>query len=378
MATTIAHEQSLCIRSFDRLCEALGNGNSGYSSQLRMSSILDEYGRFNVWSGNIGAHQVGRVSLDHRLREADHVKEQVIRLLQYLRETLDDGNVDLMCISTKSNFLTIYQATSIVDGSRLPYEDVCSSSESESSEEEMPPGTMTTDSKLPQDINSLGTELQQLMHGIGKITANLFKLSTMIRKGNVSHDRLLKSSKIDVSYYESYDIQHAKNWFPSANERLTDRMGKAISRRRQYLKYREQHHEKLAVPFTDSTTSDLPAEDREQVPNFESVPRSKTPTGQQSTGCATSTRNQASVIQSTNASTLMPSKVPEPVNLDVDVYSEADTQTSHATSVAGEDKLRVPPPPESSRDGRDFECPYCYTICRLNGKEEWQRRREWK
>lgn len=91
MATTIAQEHGLCTRSFNRLCEASGNENSQYGSQIRGSQVLDEYGRFNVWSGNIGAHQVGRVSLDYRLREADHVKDQIIKMLQYLRENLDDG-----------------------------------------------------------------------------------------------------------------------------------------------------------------------------------------------------------------------------------------------------------------------------------------------
>lgn len=217
-----------------------------------------------------------------------------------------------------------------------------------------------------------------MQHGITKIIANLYKLSTMIRKGNVSHDRLLKSSKIDVSYYEPYDLQHAKNRFPLASAELTDRMGKFISRRRQYLKYREKHHEKLSVLFPASgSTEDYPRK-HEEILKMDVMALSRDPTVQHSTAQGTGGRNPTSVIQSTNASTLIPSKLPEPVDLDVDAYSEADTQTSHATSVTGEEKLRVPPPPESSRDGRDFECPYCYTICRLNGNEEWQRRREWK
>lgn len=238
--------------------------------------------------------------------------------------------------------------------------------------------TSTAESKPAQGLEFFGTELQQLVQGIGKIIANLFKLSTMIRKGNASHDRFLKSSKIDVSYYEPYDIQHAKNRFPSANDQLTGRMGKAISRRRQYLKYREQHHERIAQPVKNTAASKPLPIGSGTAPNAEDVAPSRAPTGLKSAEYGTGTIHPVSVVQSTNASTLVPSMVPEPVNLDVDVYSEADTQTSHATSVAGEEKLRVPPPPESSRDGRDFECPYCYTICRLNGKEEWQRRKEWK
>ena len=91
MANSIVQECRACSVSFEALCETLRADNMDYSSQMPLSILLDTYGRFNVWSGNIGAHQIGRVSLDHRLREAVHVKEQVIKLLRYLHENLDEG-----------------------------------------------------------------------------------------------------------------------------------------------------------------------------------------------------------------------------------------------------------------------------------------------
>ena len=93
MTGTIVYWHGICIASFDKLCATLESADLSHGQKVACSSILDEYGRFNVWAGNIGAHQVGRVSLDFRLREAGHIKDQVIKLLQYLSEALGDGNI---------------------------------------------------------------------------------------------------------------------------------------------------------------------------------------------------------------------------------------------------------------------------------------------
>ncbi|KAL8965947.1 MAG: hypothetical protein Q9183_003604, partial [Haloplaca sp. 2 TL-2023] len=62
-----------------------------------------------------------------------------------------------------------------------------------------------------------------------------------------------------------------------------------------------------------------------------------------------------------------------------DQISETATQTSHgSTSSVQQHTLTIPPPPQSSLEGLDFECPYCYTICRLVTAEPWQQRREWR
>ena len=91
MAVTIAQAHEACSRSFKCLCKALDTPERDHSLQIPLSSVVDEHGRFNVWAGNIGAHQLGRSSLDYRLREASQMRGEVIKLLQYLRLTLDDG-----------------------------------------------------------------------------------------------------------------------------------------------------------------------------------------------------------------------------------------------------------------------------------------------
>jgi len=80
-----------CIQSFNRLGSLLRAPDCPFQDQLSPSALSDELGRFRVWSGNIGALQEGSASLDYRLREASHVRQQVIKLLKDLDIALQEG-----------------------------------------------------------------------------------------------------------------------------------------------------------------------------------------------------------------------------------------------------------------------------------------------
>ncbi len=218
----------------------------------------------------------------------------------------------------------------------------------------------------------LEEELQQLFQSISNITANLYNLSIIIRRGNLNGDRLLKSSKVNVAFYETFDIGHVRNKFPSANDALVERLGKAISRRRQYLKYREQHHEKLSAPRQNTFTADQPVNQDRSLRFVETKASSRAQTPQHGTTIS------HSIGVSTTASTYVPPKHQDVAEIDVDVYSESSSVSSCQSSTIGSERPRLPPIPQASERSRDFECPYCYTICRLVGTEDWQRKRDWK
>lgn len=91
MVPTIVALCEDCFKSFNRLYEVLESEEADNASRLHFASIADEIGRFNVWAGNVGAHQHGRSSLDYRLRDASQMREEFVKVLQYLRETVDDG-----------------------------------------------------------------------------------------------------------------------------------------------------------------------------------------------------------------------------------------------------------------------------------------------
>ena len=50
----------------------------------------DEPGRLRVGAVNIGAHRTQQSSLDYRLRDALHIRIQIVRLLNHIQEPLTD------------------------------------------------------------------------------------------------------------------------------------------------------------------------------------------------------------------------------------------------------------------------------------------------
>ena len=90
-ASTIASRYNTCATSFSRLSQLCSKSDYSFSDQVAPSAVQDEFGRFRVWAGNIGAHRTGRVSLDYRLREASHMYQRVTDLLDELNATLKEG-----------------------------------------------------------------------------------------------------------------------------------------------------------------------------------------------------------------------------------------------------------------------------------------------
>jgi hypothetical protein len=82
-----------CLRAFQDLSTAIAEVNQTQATKYASTLPLfpDEFGRFKVWSGNIGAHRLGRGSLDYRLRDASHLKTRFVDLLNDLHDSLTDG-----------------------------------------------------------------------------------------------------------------------------------------------------------------------------------------------------------------------------------------------------------------------------------------------
>lgn len=165
----------------------------------------DELGRLRMWAANIGAHQKGQSSLDFRLRDASHIHQQIIKLLDDLLGTLRDA-----------------QDVLVEDGSDA--DDGCSDSS--------------------MDDEDSKTEIQQFEESLA-ITINcLFQMSMLVRKPGQRD--LVLGSKIDkVDYYESVDVKHVSEKYPKADKGLISRLGLANTLRRGYLGYRKRHALKL-------------------------------------------------------------------------------------------------------------------------------------
>ena len=185
-------------------------------------------------------------------------------------------------------------------------------------------------------------------------------------------NRYDKCSDIDTSFFEPFDINYARQRFPSAKEFLVQRLGKAISKRRQWLKYREQHALKLGqfldpaenildsastLSETTATTFEAPTVAFEHHNSFASNLPSG---GSHSLGSEPSISDLAATF---NLASLRR----------VQSMSTIATETTYATTFGDEGRLRMPDIPEEGLDTQPFECSYCHHIVSVSNTHAWMR-----
>jgi hypothetical protein len=193
------------------------------------------------------------------------------------------------------------------------------------------------------DDIDVDTETLEITADVGDVIGCLLRLSISIRNP-APHDHFMSSKATDTSYFEDYDVAHVKAKFPLVvDDALACRLGTAISRRRQYFKYREIHRQKLGEGLMNKDSKLSQA-------------------GVQST------------IASSIPAALKAEKTGNPSfgRLDEDESSNSGaSQTSYATSGPASGRLKMPPLPEQASQG-PYECPYCYMIISVNTTAQWK------
>ncbi|KAF1844871.1 uncharacterized protein K460DRAFT_99857 [Cucurbitaria berberidis CBS 394.84] len=287
-------------RDFLSLADALTT-EPRFAAQVASVAVHDEFSRFKLWAGNIAAHQKGRRSLEYRLRDAAHLKTETHNLLDALSSAL-------------------HNALAIVKGERVPWDDF-SGSDSE----------LSDDDESSNDLQG-STELKQLLASTRTVITSLFRLSMAIRDP-APNSQSKSTITIDKSFYQQHDIQHVKEKFKACPDYLAERLGRAISGRRQYLSYREEHHQKLAK-------------------NIEKIGYERPITE------FTTNSTEATRLKRSNS---------------LNVFDEGDdaaSQTSYATSVNA--TIRVPPLPKEARNKEFFECPFCFLLVSIHTATGWK------
>jgi len=194
-------------------------------------------------------------------------------------------------------------------------------------------------------------------------------LSIAIRN-SAPRDRYAKSDKLPT-LDDNYDIDYVWQKFPDARTSgwLIDRLGKAITRRRQYFRYRSKHSARL---------SRRPPELGDE-PGVRQVLRDTTQetAGSCRPNTVAETRDAGQALTMIASSQAPTTATPyEPPDADFDGISEAaESVSSVVSSLAAEGqktRLRIPPPPIAAADENPFECPYCHEIYRLDSKSNWK------
>ena len=88
---TRAHE---CLGQFKLLIEIkeeIGPINEAAGNSYDASWIEDQFARFKMWAGNIGAFAEGHASLDYRLRDSEETKQFMLEFLVSLQDFVYGG-----------------------------------------------------------------------------------------------------------------------------------------------------------------------------------------------------------------------------------------------------------------------------------------------
>lgn len=161
------------------------------------------------------------------------------------------------------------------------------------------------------------------------LITSLMRLSMAIREP--APDRQVRS--IDKSHFEQHDMGHVQAKFPDIPQYLAERLGRAISSRRQYLTYREVHHEKLSKGIDKLGLEAARTE-------------------------FTTNSTEATRLQQNDNVTL------------VDDVDDTFSMTSYATSVNA--TLRAPGLPKEAREKEYYTCPLCYALISIQTTAAWK------
>ncbi len=308
MPASISTSIIACLKSFNEFIEDIK-----HPGDLAVGAWEDELGRLRMWAANIGAHQTGQSSLDFRLRDASHVREQIIKLLHRLLQRLQDAR------------------------------DVLAEDEESDNNDD---GVADADEVMGEDNPK--TEIQELQESLATIINCLFQMSMLVRKPAL-HDVHLGSNSADVAAFGPFDYNHVRDKYPRADDTLVKRLSNAITRRRKYLRYRERHAIKLRQGIENV---DARARDFHEVPEGETVKES---------------------IPSILSDTVATAFHNQNIEFDDNASDTGISQTSYAPTLLSGGNITIPPPPKSSVGGVPFECPFCFYLITVNETRSWNK-----
>jgi hypothetical protein len=243
-----------CVKGFGALSNALTTTDGQWANAIDHEALDDEFGRFRVWSGNLGALQKGHSSLDYRLRDSPLLSGNTIKFLN----ELDDN---------------LHQASAVVTGARLPYESQQAQDTSGDEDEDEEDDFFSDDDAS----SSSKTELDMRFGEIVDIVDNLYKLSVRIRTPTIrsrslkaaSYQRKDPETGVDIlGVYAEYDRQHTRELLYHLRKHhgegheddfLAARLSKSITIRRRQFMYWKRHRDKLAVSTVPESVALQPA-----------------------------------------------------------------------------------------------------------------------
>lgn len=247
----------------------------------------------------------------------------------------------------------------IINGSRLPYDEQFGQEE----------GTSESDNESDFGSCLNSTEIDMLHDEISQTVDHLYDFTIHIRSIARPRDLQRKAAKVNVSYFESHDIQHVRQMFCAADEELVSRLGKANTRRRQIFKYLENHHWKLAKLDEDSL--EQRKRRRTAADGVENESEWEYPQSHRSQDFDGSIGAPDTAKETFNTQTTVTTVVEDELPIDAD---DGNSEVTSAPSEGSENEEapKLPELPMEGTERRAFQCPYCFEVIRVSGTASWR------
>ena len=215
--TLISSEFKECHDKFKDLC------SQPTLKDIEMPIALwsNQLGRLRIWAGNIAAHQTTQASLDHRLRDASHIRLQIIDLLRSITRQID----------------VVQEILEEKEGDSLKTVDDPKGDDGQASED--------------------STEIQDCFDTLVNAIDCLYQASMIVR-APARHDRLIDIEQSERDAYRPFDEGHVSDKFPKADAAIRWRLASAVTQRRRDLDHRKRHQYKLrrGLNFNDNETEE--------------------------------------------------------------------------------------------------------------------------
>lgn len=316
-------------------------------------SLSNEFGRFKLWTANIGVFAELHSSLDFRLREFDDIRDPFLRQLATIEIRLRQC---MICFlhqypSFLLRMLTVLPSYSVdEDVHRVRPQDTTKDEETHSL------SSRSSSSSMFQDWSK-----DQLLQSIHESIDWLHRLSNLVRKASFGNQRqradrfrLQDSDGNDLTErLTQYFTALISREFNSVPDSMVQRLAASMVMRRRRIMYRRSQQRKWNLQqqteYTpkrlDLTSQSLPATVSDPSPP---PPKQESPPKNES---------------------LMPLATPSRVTattLDADIHRRRAAQSGiskgSTSPLSKEGKLLVPPPPKEAISGDDFTCHYCCVI----------------
>lgn len=339
----IAPLVSSIISSFKDLVSNLKD-----SSGPHTSAANSNLARFKLWSANLGAHRAkGTRSLEYKLRDALSLRKHVVSLLNGLWGAVEEGTAAFTSTMLVHPYVICLLPCAHTDCRRRielsTAREAVIVDHSTNKREEDP---VLDDGELAQyfseNNDSKIASLDELVDDIKRMVDRLLRLAVVIKNPTPHKQFLTRQADNLISNYQPFDVSHVQEKFPGVSYPLAERLGKALSVRRQYFRYREERFNRRA--------EGLDADVSQWLNDFEQT-----------------TAAGSSIPERFKDLAITAEQIVEVIYED----DKSEVATSYAASDVNTTELRVPPIPKEYTEG-PFKCPFCHSLVSISDRQGWK------